>query len=173
MADAAEVKKPITTCKIRSKGEALPYQKIQGILTLLHNGYSKNRIAKELHVSRETVRKYIALKGSTPQARASVAVAPTATDGSDYNIQKSLGASLGLVNIAKNHYLKLALDGAFPPVASPLAIKQLVEAERMILTLPQDLNKGRRDLYEQINGRALEAGDSEVKELAGAGEMGA
>jgi hypothetical protein len=156
-----------------NSGRPLSHTDIQSIYTLAGLGYSKAKICRELGLCLNTVTKYLKDDKGTPRAHAKIDLPSVRSDGSDYNIAASLGAALALVNVQKNHLLRLAYEGKIPDQVTPLMTKQLIESERMILTLPQDLNKGRRDLYEQINGRALEAGDGEVKELAGAGEMGA
>jgi hypothetical protein len=156
----------------RNAGTPKTEKIISAILVMKRNGFSNYRIAKELSISHATVAKYIKVDAVTPQAYQHSVLPSLSQDGTDYDINKSLCAILGLNNQLKLHALRLAQQGDMPNQITPLMVKQMAETDRLVLTLPQDLNKGRQDLYEMIHNRRLDANDDEVSELGQAGEMG-
>jgi hypothetical protein len=174
-----------------NSGHSLSYTITQGIVELKRGGFSHSEIARRMHCSRTTVvrvtKSYAEGVLKLPaMAETSIEGIPRAhvevssfEDGSGelqaregYNPAKSLTSTLELIGTTKAHLLSLARSGALPTVATPLMIKQLAEAERSVLTLPQELNKGRQSLYEQIQGRSLECDDSELAAFGAGGGMG-
>jgi hypothetical protein len=149
-------------------------------------GTPKTQIAKKLHVSFPTISKVIwaydrgdiAYVESTPlivgERDAQDPQVPAGDGAAEYNPVKALGETLGLIGSVKRHLRGLADAGSLPTICTPTMIEQLARAERTVLLIPGDLNKGRRDLYEQIQSRNLDGHDldDDIKQLGAAGNLG-
>ena len=160
-------------------GHPLPYNLQQAAISMHRAGTPKTQIAKKLHVSFPTISKVIwaydrgdiAYVESTPLIVGERDPQAPAADAADYNPVTALGETLGLIGSVKKHLRGLADAGSLPTMVTPGMIEQLARAERTILLIPGDLHKGRRDLYEQIQGRSLEGGEDDVKQLGSGGEL--
>jgi len=162
-------------------GIPLTDDKLQEIFRLRMKGLSYNAIAKETNINWTTVKKYcersnvrVGGKKGVPQPPINEQVKEVKGNMlsvRDYNMVESFLKSLNLLDMYKKKAYRDILSGNIPAVTTPLHIKQLIESERMIVTLPQDLNKAPRDFYSQIRTRKLKSADDEFDELGKAGDM--
>ena len=162
----------------KNSGRPLSQGKVREIFQRRLKNESLSAIAREMGLCRTSVRKYVRdpglcpapVEGQVPTPHAEGESAPVAR----YAPAESLLESADLI-VKMKRLMKINVDsGQVPAVTNPLHVKQLVEAERALLSIPQDIGRVRISLYEQIHtrdlGAAIEVNDNEA--LACAGELG-
>lgn len=160
-------------------GRPLPTCAVQAIFQLRTQGLSAVDIAKELKIHHKTVSRYLkhgrkAYGAPQPPIDAQVAEVHQAVQNvTGAFIARSFAKGLRNLDKMQDHMGTLIEQGKLPDQATPLALKQIAEATRMIVTLPQDMNRDRQSLYEQLGTRDLGLAEEcdEVDELAGSGQM--
>lgn len=144
-------------------------------------GATKKEIGQALNMHPQTVTKYLnkgtgSFRGkrcppSVPIDAQVAEVQHAVRRVSGDTITRSITRTFNTIDKLGEHMEKLAADNKMPDQCTPLGMKQLAEAQRLILTLPQDLNRDRQDIYAQLNARDLGDADvlEDVTELAGSG----
>jgi len=164
--------------KYRNSGKKISPEKIQEIFRLRALGWNKLAIANELGLCWATVNKYCTIgetgRNSVPSKPIDEQVAEVRERLKavrDYNIEQAFLKTLTLVGKAKEMVYDRMLHGGFVQQVTPLMVKQLAEAERLVVTVPGELYKQQRDLYDQLRSRDLGAVDAEFEELGEAGDL--
>lgn len=157
------------------RGKRLTADQVDQIYLLRAKGCSASEISRQTGITRLTVSKYLKNEypdlPCTPVDRKIVALREKMLQEYDFNIARSFTKTLAAVDTFEDKLIAKMISGAIPAEVTPLHFKQLAEAKRSVVTLPQDLNKERKGIYEQIQSRQEMAVEAEYEELGEAGDL--